>query len=354
MPKSRKKKKNIRKRTTTKNKKRTYRTNAAGDARITAIDTLRSKTRSGKEKLEDFVEASEERASIISTVKDIEGQVETIFKLNEILEAQLNTAQKKLSEELATRAQSEVQVESLEAQAALAKQLREDISFAEEERNKIANLLAQTQSRLEEVTGGRDSLAERMASAETNVKELEREKMALEAQVMNLKDKNRDADRLRKELAEITKAHRDSREQVHDLTKRLEASEASKDALERELAGTHQNARTLQAVVKKLQDELTGADNRTTDLRIQLEGQQVTNRELMETNTRLENEIKTLNIRCEAANNELDAFKNSIRDIRSEATQTSGRVHQKYFKPAGNSNKKVRNSASRKRKRKRS
>ncbi len=351
MPKSQKQKKNIRKRTTTKNKKRTYGTNAAGDAVITAIDTLRSQARSGKEKLEDFADVSEERASIISIVKDIEGQVETVFKLNEILEAQLNTAQKKLSEELAARVQSEVQVESLEAQAALAKQLREDISFAEEERNKFANLLAQTQLQLEEVTAGRDSLAEQMASAETNVKELERDKMALEAQVMNLKDKIRDADRLRKELAEITEAHRDSREQVHDLTKHLEASEASKDALKRELAGTHQNARALRAVVEKLQDELTGADSRTADLRIQLEGQQAANRERMETNTRLENEIKMLNIRCEAAKNEVDAFRNSMRDIRSEATQTSGRVHQKYFKPAGNSNKKVRNSASRKRKR---
>ncbi len=298
--------------------------------------------------MEDLADVSEERASIISIVNGLEGQVETAFKLKEVLEAELDTVQKKLSEELAARAQLEAQVKSLEAQATLAEQLREDISFAEEERNKFANLLAQTQPQLEEVTAERDSLAEQMASTKTNVKELEGEKMALGAQVMNLKDKITDADRLRKELAEITEAHRGSREQVHDLTRRLKALEASKDALEKELAGTHQNARTLRAVVEKLQEKVAGTDGRAADLRIQLKDQQAANRELMETNTRLENEIKMLNIRCEAAKSEVDAFKNALRDIRSEAARTSGRVRQRYFN-AGNSNKKVRNSASRKR-----
>jgi chromosome segregation ATPase len=101
--------------------------------------------------------------------------------------------------------------------------------------------------------------------------------------------------------------------------------------------------------VEKLQEKVAGTDGRAADLSIQLKDQQAANRELMETNTRLENEIKMLNIRCEAAKSEVDAFKNALRDIRSEATRTSGRVRQRYFKPARNSNKKVRNSASRKR-----
>ena len=299
--------------------------------------------------MEDLADVSEERASIISIVNGLEGQVETAFKLKEVLEAELDTVQNKLSEELDVRAQLEAQVKSLEARAALAEQLREDISFAEEERNKFANLLAQTQPQLEEATAERDSLAEQMASTKTDVKELEGEKMALGAQVMNLKDKITDADRLRKELAETTEAHRGSREQVHDLTRRLKASEASKDALEKELAGVHQNARTLRAVVEKLQEKVAGADGRAADLRIQLKDQQAANRELMGTNTHLENEIKMVNIRCEAAKSEVDAFKNALRDIRSEATRTSGRVRQRYFKPVRNSSKKVRNSASRKR-----
>ena len=206
MPKNQKQKTSIRKRTTTK--KRTY-----------GIDVIS--------------DASEERVSIISTVKGLEGQVETIFKLNEILEAQLDEAQKKLSEELGARIQSEVRV-----------------------------------------------------------------------------------------------------------ARHLEASEASKVALEKELAGTIQDAQALReeveelgAKVEKLRDELAGAESRTADLRIQLEDQQATNRKLMETTARLDNEIKMVNINYDASKKELDAFKNTVRDIRSEATRTSGRVQQKFLQP---------------------
>ncbi len=205
MPKNQKQKTSIRKRTTTKKKKRTY-----------GIDVVDN--------------ASEERVSIISTVRGLEGQVETVFKLNEILKAQLDEAQKKLSEELGAHVQSEVQV-----------------------------------------------------------------------------------------------------------ARRLEASEASKVALEKELAGTIQalqeEVEELRAKVEKLRDELTVADSRTADLRIQLEDQQATNRKLIETTTRLENEIKMVNINYDANKNELDAFKNAVRDIRSEATRTSGRVQQKFLQP---------------------
>jgi chromosome segregation ATPase len=203
------------------------------DAVITAFDTLQSQARRGTVKLEDFADASEERVSIISTVKGLEGQIETIFKLNEILEAQLDEAQKKLSEELSARVQSEVQA-----------------------------------------------------------------------------------------------------------ARRLEASEESKVTLEKELVGTIQEAQALREEVKelrakieKLRDELTVADSRTADLRIQLEDQQTTNRKLMETTTRLENEIKMVNINYDANKKEFDAFKNAVRDIRSEATRTSGRVQQKFLQP---------------------
>jgi chromosome segregation ATPase len=211
MPKSQKQKKSIRKRT--EKKKRTY-----------GIDVLD--------------DASEERASIISTVKALEGQVETVFKLNEILQGQLDEAQKKLSEELGARVQSEVRA-----------------------------------------------------------------------------------------------------------ARHLEASEASKVAQERELAETIQDAQALReeveelrAKVEKLRDELTVADSRTADLRIQLEDQQATNRKLMETTTRLENEIKMVNINYDANKKELDAFKNAVRDIRSEATRTSGRVQQKFLQPKKKTN----------------
>ncbi|MCK4788668.1 MAG: hypothetical protein KAV87_33305, partial [Desulfobacteraceae bacterium] len=193
-----------------------------------------------KQKTNNFADVSEERASIISVVRGLEGQVETAFRIKEILQAQLDTLQKRLSDEFDARAQSEVQ-----------------------------------------------------------------------------------------------------------LARRLEASEASKDALEMELAETHQNARTLREEVEKLREEVerlrenvTCGESRTADLCILLEDHQTTNRKLVEAAARLENEIEMVNINYDSARNELDAFKNAVRDIRSEATQTSGRVSQKYLKPddAGNLN----------------
>jgi DNA repair exonuclease SbcCD ATPase subunit len=315
------------------------------------LQTIPFDIEEGTLRMEDFADVSEERTSIISIVKGLEGQVETAFELKKVLEAELDATQKQLSEESEARTQLEIQVTSLEAEAALASQLREDISFAEEERNKYANLLAQTQEQLEGVTAERDSLAEQTASAEVHTKELKDETTALEAKVINLEDRVIDFNRLRGELMEMTEAHKDSREQVHDLTRSLEALEASRDALERELTGAHQNAETLRAERGKLQGKVTVAENRATDLRIQLEDQQAANRELIEINTRLENEIKKVNIKYDTVKKELDAFKNALRDIRSEAARTSGRVRQRYFKPkkkTASSRKRRKNSSSKK------
>jgi len=44
--------------------------------------------------------------------------------------------------------------------------------------------------------------------------------------------------------------------------------------------------------------------------------------------------MKTSNVNYETAKNELETFKKAMRDIRSEAVQTSGRVRQRYVKPA--------------------
>ncbi|HIJ52771.1 MAG TPA: hypothetical protein HPP66_06410 [Planctomycetes bacterium] len=336
MPKSRKQKTSVKKKKkpkpqkkkTTARKKRTNRPLLESTADQEAPNTVAVNS-----SIEDLADASEERAGIISIAKSLEGQIVTAFKLKEVLEAELDKAQNRLAEELDARTQLEVQVKSLESRAALAEQLREDISFVEEERNKFANLLAQIQPQLEEVTAERDSLAEKMASAEKDVKKVQGEKTALEAQVMNLKDNITDSDRLQKKLAEITEAHRGSREQVDDLTRRLEATTASKNALERELAGTHQNARTLRVEVEELREKAIVSDNRIADLCIQLEGEAATNRERMAANTILENEIKMLNVNYEAAKNEVGTFKKALRDIRSEMTQTSGRVRQRHFKP---------------------
>ncbi len=348
MPKSQKKKKSVKKKTAPQRKRSVAKKKTDIEPVLeTAEEKIPAEITPGIEEsefeIEDLTDVSEERASIISIVKGLEGQVETAFKLKEVLEAELETTQQRLSEEMEARTQLEVQVNLLQSQASLAEQLRQDISFAEEERNKFADELAQTQQEFEQAAVERDSLTKQFSYSETNLRKLESDKIALEAQVMNLKDNITDADHLRKELAEITQAHRQSHEQNHDLTRRLKTAETSKNALETQLAETHQNAQTVRIEAEQLRRKVVDGESRTADLRIQLEDQQATNRELIESNTRLENETKMVNINYKAARNELDAFKDALRDIRSEVTRTSGRVRQRYFKPknSGNSNQRT-------------
>lgn len=282
---------------------------------------------------ESLTHVSEEKASIISIIKGLEGQVETAFKLKKVLEAELDTIQQNFSEEKEARTQLEVEINLLQSRAVLTEQLRQDISFVEEERNKFFEELGRTREEFEQAATERDSLTKQLSSFEANLKELESEKMALEAQVINLKNNITDTKHLRKDLAEITQAHRQSKEQVHDLTKRLKTAETSKSALETQLAEIHQNAQNLRTETEQLRRKVTSGDSRTADLRIQLEDQQAANQEMMEINTHLENQIKMVNINYDAVKKELDAFKNALRDIRHEVTRTSGHVRQRYFQP---------------------
>jgi len=142
-------------------------------------------------------------------------------------------------------------------------------------------------------------------------------------------------DALQKRLTDERAARAESEEQ---LVKRLEDSEASKEALEMELVETFENARSLQEEVERLQveverlrEKIARGDGRTTDLCVLLEDQQAANRKLAETAVRLEDEIDMVNSNYKSAKSELDAFKNAVREIRNEATQTSGRVSQKYL-----------------------
>ena len=328
MPKSQKQKTGVKKRKKKMKTKTNKRRNGGSYLESTTElkQRIDSVTEDSEIKIGDFVDVSEERASIISIVNDLEGQIDTAYELKEALEADLEATRQKLSEESATRARLEEQVESFESQGVLVEQLREDLSFAEEERNKLASSLAEAQQQLAAVTKERDSLAEKASSAEAQAKELEDEKATLEAQVMNLKDEVADMGRLRGELTEVTEARRDLAEQVRVLSNRLEASDTSKKALERDLAMAHEQ-------VENLRGKIADADSRTTTLRTQLEQQQATNRDLIETNTRLESELKTLTANYETSKNELDTFKKALRDIRSEATRTSGRTRKRYFRP---------------------
>ena len=236
--------------------------------------------------MEDYADVSEERAVIVSLVRDLEGQVDTAFKLKEALEVDLDATRKRLSEESAARAELEMRAESLAAQAALVDELRRDVSFAEEERNRLASLLARTQPQLDAVTRERDSLAKEAGAAEARARKLEGEKTVLEAQMMNLKDKLVNADRLESEL-------------------------------------------------ENLQEEFASIRSQTAELGARLEEQQAANAELVETTARLESELKMSNANHETTRSELEAARKALHDIYSEATRTSGRLRQHYVKAKG-------------------
>jgi len=186
MPKSQKKTKSVKKKSAPQKKKSVANKKTEIEPVLeTAEEKIPAEITLGFEEsefeIEDLADVSEEKASIISIVKGLEGQVETAFKLKEILEDELDATQQRLSEEMEARGRLEAQVNSLQAHASLAEQLRQDISFVEEERNKFADKLAQTRQEFEQAAAERDSLIEQFSYSEANLKELESDKIALEA-----------------------------------------------------------------------------------------------------------------------------------------------------------------------------
>ncbi len=134
-------------------------------------------------------ELSEETTNIIAAVEGLYGQIDAAYDLKEALEADLVATQKKLSEQEALRGHLEARMMLLEAKAALADQLREDISFVEEEQNKTFRRLRDVTSELERVAKERDGLAEERAADGSRVEELQRERVRLEVQILGLKER---------------------------------------------------------------------------------------------------------------------------------------------------------------------
>lgn len=134
-------------------------------------------------------ELSEETTNIIAAVEELYGEIDAAYALKEALEVDLAATQKKLSEEEALRAHLEARIMLLEAKTTLADQLREDISFVEEEQNGTIRRLRDVTSQLERVIEERDGLAEKRADDGARVEELQNERVRLEVQVLGLKNR---------------------------------------------------------------------------------------------------------------------------------------------------------------------
>jgi chromosome segregation ATPase len=134
-------------------------------------------------------EASDESGGFSAMVKDLHGEIDAAYVLKDALKTDLETTQKRLAEEEAVRAQLETRLSLLEAKAALADQLREDMSFVEEEQNETSRRLKEATSKLDRAVEERDRLAEQKALGEERVMQLQHERFDLEAQVLGLKER---------------------------------------------------------------------------------------------------------------------------------------------------------------------
>jgi chromosome segregation ATPase len=237
---------------------------------------------------QDFVaNAAQERADILSIVRSLERQTDTSTKLRDVLEGDVEALQKKLSSEMAARAQLEEKLKSLEASGGTNPKLREENASLRRERDRLASLLEEIKPQLESVTEGRDSLSEEIAFAQKQARELASRKVNLETQVKSLQEKVADTDRLR---AEVTKAKEERQvltEQVRRLMERWEEANKVRDTLETDLAASHEAVCNMRKEMEYLQGGGTGDGSQVSSLRNQLIAQST---ELAAANEKLQQE----------------------------------------------------------------
>ncbi len=237
---------------------------------------------------QDFAaNAAQERADILSIVRSLERQTDTSTKLRDVLEGDVEALQKKLSNEMAARAQLEEKLKSLETSDGTSPKLREENASLRKERDRLASLLEEIKPQLESVTEGRDSLSEEMAFAQKQARELASRKANLETQVKSLQEKVADTDRLRAEVTKATEERQVLTEQVRGLMERLEEANKVRDTLEADLAASHEAVCNMRREMEDIQGQGTGDGSQFSSLRNQLIAQST---ELAAANEKLQRE----------------------------------------------------------------
>ena len=231
---------------------------------------------------------SQERADILSIVRSLERQTDTSLKLKDVLEADVEVVQKKLSNEMAVRAELEEKIRLIEVNSGSTDQLSKENASLTEERDRLAHLLAEVRPQLDSITVGRDSLAEEMVFAQTRAKELASKKADLEIQVKRLQEKIADGERVRIEMTKVTGERRVLAEQIRHLMSRLEEANKVRDTLEADLAASHEAVCNLRKEMEGFQDKVTGDDSQVSNLRNQLIVQTT---ELAAANEKIQHEI---------------------------------------------------------------
>jgi chromosome segregation ATPase len=273
--------------------------------------------------VEDYAKVSQESNRMIAMAKDLRRKIDVAHEHNDALEADLLTTQKQLTEERAVRAELEARINLLGAKAALGEQLRDDISFVEEERNETVKRLEEVISELELATEERDDLAKEKVIKEALIMDIQSAKSDLEAQTSNLKEKVADMNQLHQEFAQEKEKCQLLEEKGHDLESMLESAETSKNALDLDLTVTQERVRSQNKQIEELRVMLTTTRDKLTELRAQLDKREAENVTLRESLERKERELKTVIARNESIKKELDSRKKALHDIRSAAVRTT-------------------------------
>ena len=214
--------------------------------------------------------ASQERADILSIVRSLERQTDTSIKLRDVLEDDVDSLQKKLSNEMAARAQLEENLRPLDTSTGTNGNLHEENASLKKERDRLAELLEEIKPQLESVTEGRDSLSEEMAFAQKRARELASRNDDLETQFKHLQEKTADTEHQRAEAAKVKEERQVLTEKVRGLMGRLEEANKIRDTLEADLATSHKAVCNMRKEMEDLQGEGTDDGSHVSSLRNQL------------------------------------------------------------------------------------
>lgn len=277
----------------------------------------------------NYADVSEESTSIIAMVKDLHGEIDVAYELKEALEADLSVMKDRLAEEQSARSEMEAQIQLFETKAALGDQLREDISFVEEERNDMARKYEEANTKLSLVTEERDIFKNHNAQLDDVIKQMQNDKIELEAKALNLEESVEEMAQLQKQLEKTQEQLGDLQNGIQVLKDKLEASESSKKTLERELDAAHDTVQNQDEQIEQLRQDMTVTEKVLTEMRVEHDKQEMEFAQLADSNKRSEREMQSLMTRNESLKKELDSTKKALREIRDATLRTTGRIRER-------------------------
>lgn len=275
-----------------------------------------------------------EEGGFFSVVRELEEEIDATLSLKDSLEADLEEMSEKFSQESAAKIELVSRVKLLESQVTLADQMRQELSFVEEERDRASSVLVETRSELDSVTDERNALAETSATAEAQNRRLEAEKSDLETHVAGLNEKIAELELLSGDLEKVSRERDVFEEKVKDLRRSLETSDSMVETLQSDLNINRDLVRDLRsqieddrAQIEDFKEELAVNGSDLTDARTELDAQS-------EVNKRLGDQVKTLTGKYRAAFAELETARKAMRSIQKAAIRVRERTGRKKSRPS--------------------